>query len=1161
MSFVIGTCTVVDDSRNVCVNCVNACCITASSQLQAPSGNTAGRPVSPAAGDIYFDTDEGSLMSYNGVEWAKAGGSTGVSYTKAVPYSCDVWTITAISNEDGIQCRGVQCACLKVDNANQGSKTYWHNSGFFGECADVTGNASIVQCVECFSCVYSIKAKCQFCVCQYPVYFSTNLGIDCCYTRGVVVFNDGSLCGLTAYCCDEGNCRNKVRYNTAIISKTGEVGVSDQWYNNQNFNCLYACTQITPEDRPYLHYQGIGVCGPVTGTGFACEECWFKWEFLRKLEYNGCYCVWENSGSSWNPYLFEIDQSTFGQNGFKVCCFTPHRRNNTNLSWGSIRTVSPAVCLCCGLTHYPAATLQCFYCVFSNILGPYALDCCVQNKPYFEYTFISKNPCFSNIDPTYYTKTVSCNSATGVLEKSLGSHAYYCSIGYRRMLVMGTPCCCACPMCLTGFNFISKDGCYLYHLYGPEVCLCNTNNFCSNAQTVTYQDACAPALEKIDLTTGCFVCSVYYTDLCDCTNGSTTYLHCASATSLTVGMRSLMYCHDVGLIAASNPAQRQYQSNNKGRTLHERDCVVESCIDPNKTYFVSLGSNTLRRDALQIAEFNESTLNFDKIIHNSMSLNCCIQLMNFINMAWKGCCSTCAIFSCMCTKLLDYAATTGQTDCKGGFFETIFGMCPNSFAGQCSCCSPYLTNLGFCCCDIQQLPGYINPTNNHLVCFMALMSCCFTECCYLWIGAVCIDLDNGLCISAVDTMWPTSYDKCTYMLTRGLACGACNNCYFNYACRPTGLNMPHYLSFQRGYELPLMFKTYATPDESEAGVVIRLGSCFWKEGIRGLGLTLSSSCQLCPACPGGGGYCGWFGPCCYGTQVVNNTNCGTNCGTGLKCAAQTFNAFSRVPYCKPLCDSGFFERSACDKVFLEILLGCHCLGIWARALLNFNCDYSAAETCLDCIRHRCQFTPSYLTKCDITCQYTLNCTGVYTWNWSMFCSKCRWKIWDVGNDNICAAFCNIPVCCWNGTAFACCALTINLCGLLCDIFECDIGHCACYKCCQAIVCGCNECYLWCAKHYANWTPSNHPIYNMTILDNITDAVFGNCEYHSDYLQFSRRNYTPVETFNTYSCEYNNCAPCKTSYNIDIMWKWDENTGKGASGPIVQWFNTAYACVC
>jgi len=81
MAYKINGTTVVDNSRNVCACCVTSCCITASTKLDAPSGNTASRPSSPATGSLYFDTDEGSLLSYDGSDWAAVGGGAEVIET------------------------------------------------------------------------------------------------------------------------------------------------------------------------------------------------------------------------------------------------------------------------------------------------------------------------------------------------------------------------------------------------------------------------------------------------------------------------------------------------------------------------------------------------------------------------------------------------------------------------------------------------------------------------------------------------------------------------------------------------------------------------------------------------------------------------------------------------------------------------------------------------------------------------------------------------------------------------------------------------------------------------------------------------------------------------------------------------------------------------
>tara|TARA_R100000742_G_C4279654_1_gene105043 strand:- start:12540 stop:14357 length:1818 start_codon:yes stop_codon:yes gene_type:complete len=63
MAYKIGDTTVIDNNR-----ALTAVGVTASTNLNIPSGNTAGRPTG-AVGKLYFDTDLGKLMVHNGSTW------------------------------------------------------------------------------------------------------------------------------------------------------------------------------------------------------------------------------------------------------------------------------------------------------------------------------------------------------------------------------------------------------------------------------------------------------------------------------------------------------------------------------------------------------------------------------------------------------------------------------------------------------------------------------------------------------------------------------------------------------------------------------------------------------------------------------------------------------------------------------------------------------------------------------------------------------------------------------------------------------------------------------------------------------------------------------------------------------------------------------------
>ena len=70
MALKVSGTNVIDDSKNIPSGTpsVQGTIVTAT-VLTAPSGTTANRPSSPATGQLYFDTDEGTLVAYSGTEW------------------------------------------------------------------------------------------------------------------------------------------------------------------------------------------------------------------------------------------------------------------------------------------------------------------------------------------------------------------------------------------------------------------------------------------------------------------------------------------------------------------------------------------------------------------------------------------------------------------------------------------------------------------------------------------------------------------------------------------------------------------------------------------------------------------------------------------------------------------------------------------------------------------------------------------------------------------------------------------------------------------------------------------------------------------------------------------------------------------------------------
>ena len=70
MTLKVNGTIVIDNSANIIAGTPSVQgTIVKANVLTTPSGTTANRPASPATGSVYFDTDEGKIVVYNGTEW------------------------------------------------------------------------------------------------------------------------------------------------------------------------------------------------------------------------------------------------------------------------------------------------------------------------------------------------------------------------------------------------------------------------------------------------------------------------------------------------------------------------------------------------------------------------------------------------------------------------------------------------------------------------------------------------------------------------------------------------------------------------------------------------------------------------------------------------------------------------------------------------------------------------------------------------------------------------------------------------------------------------------------------------------------------------------------------------------------------------------------
>lgn len=71
MAVKVNGTVVLNDSRNFTNSTVSVqgTDLVATQKFKIASGTTAQRPSSPGTGDLFFDTDEGKLIAYDGTDW------------------------------------------------------------------------------------------------------------------------------------------------------------------------------------------------------------------------------------------------------------------------------------------------------------------------------------------------------------------------------------------------------------------------------------------------------------------------------------------------------------------------------------------------------------------------------------------------------------------------------------------------------------------------------------------------------------------------------------------------------------------------------------------------------------------------------------------------------------------------------------------------------------------------------------------------------------------------------------------------------------------------------------------------------------------------------------------------------------------------------------
>jgi hypothetical protein len=299
MAYKINGTTVVDNSRNVCACCVTSCCITASSRMDAPSGNTASRPGSPATGSIYFDTDEGSLIAYNGTDWAKVGGA-GATPTTLEPYG-DFFGPIHLCN-----CSDTTHGCCNLLESG-----YW-------------GGGAVIYFQPC-QCRILVVDKCcnAQCRAQYRIFcFNPADGAigfgHCSYiytcTCACCLFSNPQCVPGTSYCgmCFGWQIKNNVNVNPMTITMGNTGSQYKVAHNvlppNSCCICFFTCNQVCTCGFATCNCFGClistwwGTCKNPAPKMTQCGGCavptWDGCCSWTMLQDTVGFCCWPNTGCS-----------------------------------------------------------------------------------------------------------------------------------------------------------------------------------------------------------------------------------------------------------------------------------------------------------------------------------------------------------------------------------------------------------------------------------------------------------------------------------------------------------------------------------------------------------------------------------------------------------------------------------------------------------------------------------------------------------------------------------------------------------------------------------------------------------------------------------------------------------------------------------------------
>lgn len=1021
MAYKINGTTVVDNSRNVCACCVTSCCITASDRMDAPSGTTAQRPSSPATGSIYFDTDLGALLSYDGSNWIAPSGGVGMGLSSGLVNSdTEAWSAAFIS-VDAVQCRGQTSSC---QFCCCGQFQYTCDlSPLYGLCNKINGNTPLIGC-----CLTTRLGELERCTGHATVYggecckgchpgafadgitYPIRMGCNTCNGIHARIYQDGSFEVTTG----EDKCSF---YGTTVCANRQTTIALDKYGNNHihqsftiNTGACSCCRIFTPENSAgYIDYLADGLNAPLanlrlparlyTGTvrDFAlCREDCAAFEICSDFLHQNGYEVCDTALMINGGYTGYLDKYSYVGGNCAGTAFYP-LETGFNLGTGFIRYISGA-----GVRYVHESSNPCTVNLSLVRSDCYCLGCVSQQM----FTYLSKCPQYNYRDPSFYTAVSTTPSGVKI---GTSDEGFTNSIGYFRSL-HGTNTLCSVNGLYSGVSYtknaaywFSQDKCKLYHVYFRHA-LCGSGwaKF-SCSGNVCFNCGYWPATEVIDTTNGCVICSVYYCEYKDADVEGSTYPY-------SICENCLSFCCTGPYDSTIRVAGQGLSSWIDGpvQTIDgSRNCMIRSCACPSRVYMLP-ASTRQGQGGSRIAVFNECTLNFEctfpAMLFQTPTL--CFQFAKLIGGS-AGCCVTgnpCACMTCTFNCTFTSSSTPPCIGTGNVWHSLTCSHMPNNVFGCSTTVDGFYHECSEACGGNYY---YINPTNDHLVMLASIGHNSSCVLCRYWFGAICWDIEN-CCISRVETLYPTSGDKCLYALCCGpQKWGSCSISDITAVSHVTTLNKATacLCSLKKELSYLAIAKTFGTRNHTCGGVTVLTTNRLHRDNA------ICSSCCWCYNNASFDDCLGYFGPSGVGKCTCFNSCSRTGSKHGL--TMQTNFGIARVPWEQKLSCSGMFEEDAGVKCIFEMVLGCHELGC---AL------YSNDQSGIDCI-YKCAFTPEFNCIVDITCQYTCDCTAVFTWGSSCWCSKQRWIVFDTSTSNVCwcqihASGCNAA----SGTfgSFMCC---------------------------------------------------------------------------------------------------------------------------------------------